>query len=60
MLVRFKVKNFKNFAEELEFDLENIKNYEFSTDAVRDGAVDKCLVYGINGCGKSFGGTGEN
>ena len=55
MLVKFCVENFKAFQRRLEFDLGNIGNYEFNTDAVaqKAGAVSKAAVYGFNGCGKS-------
>lgn len=53
MLVRFKVKNFKNFSEELDFNLERTNNYEFSENAVKDGSIKCAMIYGINGSGKS-------
>lgn len=53
MLIRFKVKNFKNFSEELDFNLENTNHYEFSENAVKDGKVKTSIIYGTNGSGKS-------
>jgi AAA15 family ATPase/GTPase len=53
MLKKFTVKNFKNFEKEFVFDLSNTKNYEFNTDCVKNGIVDKGLIYGVNGCGKT-------
>ncbi len=53
MLVNFKVQNFKNFKDELVFKLEQVKNYEFNTDAIKDGIVKTALIYGENGSGKS-------
>lgn len=53
MLAQFKVKNFKNFKTEITVDLESIKNYEFNTDCIRNGLVNKALIYGPNGSGKS-------
>jgi len=53
MLSRFSVKNFKGFKEEIVLDLKKTNNYEFNSDAVNDGIVNKALIYGKNGCGKS-------
>lgn len=53
MLKKFKVKNFKKFKDELEFDFDNIKNYQFNTEVVDNGLVNVALVYGSNGSGKS-------
>lgn len=53
MLKKFKVKNFKKFKDELEFDFDNIKNYQFNTEVIDNGLVNVALVYGSNGSGKS-------
>ena len=53
MLAQFRVKNFKNFKTEIVVDLESIKNYEFNTNCIRNGLVNKALIYGPNGSGKS-------
>ncbi len=53
MLVEFRVSNFKNFKDELVFKLDDTKEYEFSTNAIKDKIVKTCLVYGVNGSGKS-------
>lgn len=53
MLVEFRVKNFKNFEEDLIFKLDKVKNYEFNLGAVADNVVNTALVYGRNGSGKS-------
>lgn len=53
MLTRFEVSNFKNFQEKFTFDLTKTKSYEFHPECVKDGVVQKALIYGENGCGKS-------
>ena len=54
MLARFKVKNFKNFRDELVLDLRNVKNYEFNTNAVFDNNIIKdAICYGPNAAGKT-------
>ncbi|GGX40041.1 AAA family ATPase [Saccharospirillum salsuginis] len=52
MLHKFSVKNFRNFADWLNFDLSS-QQYEFNSDAVRDGVVEHGMIYGPNGGGKS-------
>ena len=53
MLTKFCVENFKTFPKPLTFDLSKTGNYEFNSDAVKNGTVSKALIYGFNGCGKS-------
>jgi AAA15 family ATPase/GTPase len=53
MLYRFSVKNFKNFKDELLFDLSQIKSYEFSSNCIKNGLIKNALIYGPNGIGKS-------
>ena len=53
MLIQFRVKNFKNFKNQLTFDFNNINHYEFSEDCIKNGIIKDALIYGINGCGKS-------
>ena len=53
MLAEFRVEGFKNFEKELAFRLDDVKNYEFSAGAVRDGFVKTGAVYGFNGSGKT-------
>lgn len=54
MLARFKVRNFKNFRDELVLDLRNVKNYEFNTDVVSGNNIIKdAIFYGPNAAGKT-------
>lgn len=53
MLKKFKVKNFKNFKEEILLDLSKVNNYEFSDAAIRNKMIKTALVYGENASGKS-------
>lgn len=52
MLSKFEVKNFKNFNENFVFDL-SASDYEFNKECIKNGLVNKALIYGPNGCGKS-------
>lgn len=53
MLKKFKVRNFKGFKDELELNLASPNNYEFGTNAVKNGIINKAMIYGKNACGKS-------
>ena len=53
MLTRFEVENYRVFKTRTVFDLSKTKNYEFNSECIRGGLVNKGMVYGKNGCGKS-------
>lgn len=53
MLTKFAVKNFRNFEDWLIFDLSTPKQYEFNSNAVKDGIVSHAMIYGPNSGGKS-------
>lgn len=53
MLVKFVVKNYRGFAERIEWDLSNPSNYEFNMFAVKDGIIKNGIIYGPNGSGKT-------
>ncbi len=53
MLAKFEVTNFKNFDKPLTLDLTKTNAYEFNKDCVTKGIVNKALIYGHNGIGKS-------
>jgi len=53
MLAKFAVKNFRGFAERIEWDLSNPSNYSFNTYAVKNNIVHNGIVYGPNGSGKT-------
>lgn len=53
MLKKFKIRNYKNFKEELLFDLEKVGGYKFNFECIRNGTIDKCIIYGRNATGKT-------
>ena len=53
MLIEFKVRNYRNFRDELHFLLETGKNYEFNQEAVRNGVIKDSVVVGYNAAGKT-------
>lgn len=52
MLKRFEVENFKGFNEPIVFDL-TAREYAFNKGIVKNNIVNKAIVYGKNGVGKS-------
>lgn len=53
MLTKFTVSNFKSFATEFVFDLQNTNSYAFNKKSLKNGVVNNGLIYGHNGVGKS-------
>lgn len=53
MLIKFAVKNFRGFADRIEWDLSHPSNYEFNRYAIKDGIIKNGIIYGPNGSGKS-------
>lgn len=52
MLKRFEVENFKGFENNFVFDL-TAREYVFNKNLVVNGVVNKAIIYGKNGVGKS-------
>lgn len=52
MLKRFEVTNYRGFKDKIVFDLA-AKDYEFNKELVKDSLVNKAILYGKNGVGKS-------
>ena len=56
MLIRFAVKNYRGFADKIEWDLSHPSSYLFNQSAIKDGIIKNGIIYGPNGSGKtSFG-----
>ncbi|WP_421313489.1 AAA family ATPase [Aeromonas sp. 603404] len=53
MLIKFSVSGFKNFKDKITLDFTNHKGYSFNDKYILNGAVNKAIVYGKNGIGKS-------
>jgi len=53
MLKRFEVKGFKNFSSGITLDFTDVRDYQFNPQCVRDGLLNKLIVYGKNSVGKS-------
>ncbi|MDE6668443.1 MAG: AAA family ATPase [Muribaculaceae bacterium] len=53
MLTKFAVKNYRGFAERIEWDLSNPANYEFNKNVIKDEIIKNGIIYGPNGSGKT-------
>jgi len=53
MLVKFEVKNFKGFKDWFVFDLSKTSDYQFNAECVKEGVINKAIIYGANAVGKS-------
>lgn len=53
MIEKFTVYNYKGFNEELVLDLSKTRDYAFNSHLVKNGLVNKGVIYGKNGTGKS-------
>lgn len=52
MLKRFEVENYRCFSEKLVFDL-TARDYGFNQNLIFNGVVNKAIIYGKNGIGKT-------
>ena len=53
MLSKFTVKNYRGFADKIEWDLSHPSGYDFNKTAIKDGIVKNGIIYGPNGSGKT-------
>ena len=53
MLRRFAVENFRNFKNRTEVDFTAVHNYTFSPHCVKNGILNKAILLGKNGSGKT-------
>ena len=53
MLRRFAVENFKNFKDRTEIDFTAVRNYSFNPQFIKDGLLNKVILLGKNGTGKT-------
>lgn len=53
MLTRFSVRNYRGFADRIDWDLSHPSSYGFNQEAIRNGILKNGIIYGPNGSGKS-------
>ncbi len=53
MLKKIQVTNFKSFKDTFVFNLGEVHQYTFNQECIKNGIVNKGIIYGMNGSGKS-------
>lgn len=53
MLYKFKVKGYKGFDKEIELDFSKHKEYKFNNELIKNNIINKSIIYGKNGSGKT-------
>ena len=53
MLTKIEINNFKSFNETFIFDLSDTNSFAFNQNCIKNNIVNKAIIYGQNGCGKS-------
>lgn len=53
MLEKFSVKNYKNFKNKISIDFTEKHDYKFNENCIKDGVINKAIIFGDNGVGKS-------
>lgn len=53
MLTKFAVTNYRGFADRIELNLSNPKNYEFNKHVIQENTIKNGILYGPNGSGKT-------
>lgn len=53
MLAKIEISNFKSFNENFVFDLSDTSSFNFNPECIKNKIVNKAIIYGQNGCGKS-------
>jgi AAA15 family ATPase/GTPase len=53
VLAKIEITNFKSFNENFIFDLSETSSFNFNPECIKNKIVNKAIIYGQNGCGKS-------
>lgn len=53
MLRKFTVENFKSFRDTITLDFTAVKKFEFNERLIKNGIINKMLIYGKNASGKT-------
>lgn len=53
MLKKFSVQGFKNFDQQFTLDFSDIRDYRFNTNCIKNGMINKAIIYGKNATGKT-------
>lgn len=53
MIKRFSVENFRSFKDRITIDFASSRDYDFNRHLIKNGLINKALIYGPNSSGKS-------
>jgi len=53
MLKKFTVSNYRSFENPITLDLTNVRDYDFNEECIKDGLINKAVIYGENAVGKT-------
>lgn len=53
MLKKFTVSNYRSFEKPITLDFTNVGDYDFNDECIRDGLINKSIIYGENAVGKT-------
>lgn len=53
MLSYFEVKGFKKFEEKVIINFEDVRDYKFNRECIKENTIKNAIIYGKNGTGKS-------
>jgi len=53
MLKKFTVSNYRSFENPITLDFTNVRDYDFNEECIKDGLINKAVIYGENAVGKT-------
>lgn len=53
MIKKFSVENFRSFKDRITIDFSTCRDYDFNKGLIKNGLINKALIYGPNSSGKS-------
>ena len=53
MLKKFTVSNYRSFENPITLDLTKVRDYDFNEECIKDGLINKAVIYGENAVGKT-------
>jgi len=53
MLKKFTVSNYRSFEKPITLDFTNVGDYDFNEECIKEGLINKAVIYGKNAVGKT-------
>jgi len=53
MLKKFTVSNYRSFENPMTLDFTKVRDYDFNEECIKDGLINKAVIYGENAVGKT-------